>query len=170
MHLSDVVADNAFNRPTLAYSLQKYQRLCNRTRANALCTWLNRERCGCKSTLHLVANCREGGLEMPGKARGVEKRISIPIAGKFILDGGQSNRITRKLERQIFVFATRFRDEFGKTDRAQKADCHPRSKAFAGISNYRESGPKCVAGSRAGIEWKRIQEQIGKTISSKIFR
>src|SRR6476646_7276244 len=85
MHLSDVVADNAFNRPTLAYSLQKYQRLCNRTRANALCTWLNRERCGCKSTLHLVANCREGGLGRPVKPRVVEKRISTPIAGSLSL-------------------------------------------------------------------------------------
>ena len=63
-------------------------------------------------------NCRVGGFEMPGEARSIEKRVSIPIAGKCSLDAGQSNRITSKLACQIFVFVNRCRDEFGKPDRA----------------------------------------------------
>ena len=73
---------------------------------------------------------------MPGEAPGIEKRVSIPIAGKFSFDGGQSIRITRKLACQVFIFANRCRDEFGKPDRVQKAAGHPRSKGFSRIGDY----------------------------------
>src|SRR6516225_7040631 len=60
-----------------------------------------------------------GGFDAPRKSGRIEQGIDLAVLPQLGFDCGEERRIARELERQSLILVERYRDQLGKSDRAQ---------------------------------------------------